>query len=147
MDFDTCIAKLHLMKVEKQATDDEAYNALSFAIEALENMATMRKNMHSLMRRCRVGMAITCEQCTIIDCIARRLIMFSEEPKIVEGSFPVSYEKKKPIFLGDNPHDCESRYKCTYCGELFGDWDMFRQPDIKDVQKPYCPECHKTFDR
>lgn len=52
--------------------------------------------------------------------------------------------KKAKEYVGFNSHDCEARYKCPYCGYLFGYWDLFHQKE-KDGTKDYCPKCGKEF--
>jgi hypothetical protein len=47
------------------------YEALNMAIEALRDVEKLRHINHAFMRRCRAGITMTCDHCTIDDCIAR----------------------------------------------------------------------------
>ena len=46
--------------------------ALNLAIEALRDVEKLRHINHAFMRRCRAGITMPCENCTIDDCIARK---------------------------------------------------------------------------
>lgn len=53
-------------------------------------------------------------------------------------------KRKNVIVTGFNSHDCEVRYKCPYCSNYFGSWDVCNQNINKNGTKYYCPNCKKN---
>lgn len=49
--------------------------------------------------------------------------------------------KKKAIYKGYNPRDCEAFYECPDCGKVFGSWLVFHQEENENGTNKYCPHC------
>lgn len=50
-------------------------------------------------------------------------------------------DKPKAEYLGFNPHDSETFYKCTACGKTFGNWSIVAQKENENGTRRYCPRC------
>lgn len=54
--------------------------------------------------------------------------------------------KKRAEFIGFSVHDCETFYRCPYCGKSFGGWDIFRQQKNENGTNEYCPHCKEELE-
>lgn len=54
--------------------------------------------------------------------------------------------KPLAIYLGFSSHDCESRYRCPRCNNIFGSWSVFNNKENENGTNLYCPSCKTELD-
>lgn len=74
----------------------------------------------------------------------KELIDWLGDKNVEELDEKTDEEAPEIKYSGYNEHDCESWYKCPYCGKSIGSWELFHA-GIKKGQVFTCEKCGKKI--